>query len=313
MDLPSLICDACPTSQLFNDSIRTVKYTHSNSAVETPSGKDQKYENFPVGSWVLPAKLRPHIATFYKFARTIDDIADTNSLSAEEKIRRLSMFEATLTGKIFGHPGYERGDAMRLSLRETQISIQHCLDLITAFKRDATKLRYSDWPSLINYCRYSAAPVGRYLIDLHGGGETDYPPSDALCSALQILNHLQDCKGDFETMNRVYLPLEILQKHNVAINDLSADASSKGLRNVKKEILHKTEILINEANPLIRNLKSRRLAMEALSIINIAKCLSSELTVRDPLAERVRLSKWQYARSCMAGVLAAVTTQRRAK
>ena len=111
MDLPSLICDACPTSQLFNDSIRTVKYTHSNSAVEAPSGKDQKYENFPVGSWVLPAKLRPHIATFYKFARTIDDIADTNSLSAEEN-RRLSMFEATLTGKIFGHPTRGRRHAI---------------------------------------------------------------------------------------------------------------------------------------------------------------------------------------------------------
>ena len=167
---------------------------------------------------------------------------------------------------------------MRSSLHETKISIQHCLDLITAFKRDATKLRYSDWPSLMDYCRYSAAPVGRYLIDLHGGSETDYPPSDALCSALQVLNHLQDCKEDFETMNRVYLPLDILQKHNVAVNDLSADASSTGLSEVKQEILQKIETLIDDSQPLVRRLRSRRLAMEAQSIINIAECLSSELT-----------------------------------
>ena len=114
---------------------------------------------------------------------------------------------------------------MRSSLLETKISIQHCLDLIIAFKRDATKSRYADWPSLMDYCRYSAAPVGRYLIDLHGGSETDYPPSDALCSALQVLNHLQDCKEDFETMNRVYLPLDSLQRHNVDESDLSRRAA----------------------------------------------------------------------------------------
>ena len=287
-----------------------MKHSHSTSAIETPSGKDQKYENFPVGSWLLPANLRPHIATFYLFARTIDDIADSALLPAEEKIERLSLFEATLTGQVSGSAGYERGDAMRSSLLETKISIQHCLDLIIAFKRDVTKLRYSDWPSLMDYCRYSAAPVGRYLIDLHGGSETDYPPSDALCSALQVLNHLQDCKEDFETMNRVYLPLDSLERHNVDVNDLSADISSTGLSEVKQEILQKIGTLIDVSQPLIRQLKSRRLAMEAQSIINIARCLTSELASRDPLAERVHLSKWQYARSCIVGVLAANTTQR---
>ncbi len=281
--------------------------------IEKPSGKDQKYENFPVGSWLLPAHLRPHITTFYWFARTIDDIADSSLLSAEEKIKRLSLFEATLTGQVSGSPGYEKGDEMRSSLLETQISTQHCLDLIVAFKQDATQLRYSDWSSLMDYCRYSAAPVGRYLIDLHGGSEMDYPPSDALCSALQILNHLQDCKEDFEQMNRVYLPLDILQKHKVKVDDLSADATSQGLRNVIQEILNKTETLIDDSKPLIRQLMSLRLAMEVQSIINIADCLASELTNRDPLVERVRLSKWQYARSCMAGVLIAVYTQLRAK
>ena len=309
MDLPSSICDASPAPKPSGKRIKTVKHSHLTSAVETPSGKDQKYENFPVGSWLLSAHLRPHIATFYSFARTIDDIADSNLLSAEEKIYRLCLFEATLKGEISGSPGYERGDAMRSSLLETRVSIQHCLDLITAFKRDATKLRYTDWSSLMDYCRYSAAPVGRYLIDLHGGSKTDYPPSDALCSALQILNHLQDCREDFEQMNRVYLPLDIMHKHKVHVDDLSADVTSQGLRDVIQEILSKTETLIDDSRPLIRRLVSLRLAMETQSIINIASCLALELTRRDPLAERVRLSKWQYARSCIVGVLVAVCAQ----
>lgn len=313
MDLPSPICDAPPAPKPTDGRSRTVRHTHLTSAIETPSGKDQKYENFPVGSWLLPAHFRPHIATFYWFARTIDDIADSDSLSAEEKIERLSLFEATLKGEVSGNPGYERGDAMRSSLLETEISTQHCLDLIIAFKQDVTKFRYPDWSSLMDYCRYSAAPVGRYLIDLHGGSKTDYPPSDALCSALQILNHLQDCREDFEKMNRVYLPLDIMQKHKVKVDDLSRDVTSEGLRDVIQEVLNKTETLIDDSRPLIRRLVSLRLAMEAQSIINIAGCLVSELTRRDPLAERVRLSKWQYAGSCIVGVLVAIYTQLHAK
>ena len=309
MDLPSLICNVSSRSNSLNNCFRTVKDTPPASAIETPPGKNQDNENFPVGSWLLPAHLRPHITTFYRFARTIDDIADAQSLVADEKLERLCLFEETLMGNISGRRGYEKGDAMRSSLLKSNISVQHCLDLITAFKRDATKLRYADWPDLLDYCTYSACPVGRYLIDLHGGDKKDYPPSDALCSALQILNHLQDCKEDFEKLGRVYLPLDSLQKHNVPVSDLSAVSSSQGLRRVKLDLLRKTASLIEESRPLTSRLKSRRLAMEAQTIINIAKCLKSELTLRDPLAERVQLSKWQYVWSFIVGVIEATTTQ----
>ncbi len=162
------------------------------SAVETPSGKDAAYENFPVGSWLLPAPLRPHIATFYAFARAIDDIADNGDLPPAEKVARLDGFEDVLLGRDRDDPDFAKAARMRASLAETGIAPGHCIDLLAAFKQDAVKARYRDWDDLMGYCILSAAPVGRYLVDLHGGSADGYGASDALCMALQVINHLQD-------------------------------------------------------------------------------------------------------------------------
>ena len=131
-------------------------------AVETPSGKDSGNENFPVGSWLLPARLRPHVATFYAFARAIDDIADNPALEPEDKVVRLDGFATAILGHDTDHPGYAKAHRMRESLAETGVPPQHCLDLIAAFKQDATKTRYRDWVDLMGYCTLSASPVGRY-------------------------------------------------------------------------------------------------------------------------------------------------------
>ncbi len=172
-------------------------------AAETPSGKGASDENFPVGSWLIAPALRPHVALFYGFARAIDDIADNPALAPEEKIRRLDGFEAAITGREREDPAYVKAHRLRASLIETGVTAQHCVDLIAAFKRDATRLRYRSWDELIeDYCMLSAAPVGRYLLDLHGEAKNDYPPSDALCNALQVINHLQDCQADYRRLNQ---------------------------------------------------------------------------------------------------------------
>ncbi len=175
-----------------------------SGVVETPSGKGRGDENFPVGSWLIRRDLRPHVHAFYRFAREADDIADNPQLSAADKVRRLDRMAAVLEGA----PGKDApaATAMRASLRATGVTAQHCLDVLTAFRLDATKLRYRDWDDLMAYCRYSAAPVGRQLLDLHGEQRSTWPPSDALCSALQVLNHLQDCGEDYRALDRVYLP-----------------------------------------------------------------------------------------------------------
>ena len=208
--------------------------------VETPSGKDTAYENFPVGSWLLLAGLRPHIAIFYRFARAIDDIADNPGMAAEEKVRRLDGFEKALLGDDGGDPVYGTAHRMRKSLSETEVPADHCRDLIAAFKQDATKLRYRDWDDLMGYCLLSAAPVGRYLLDLHGGSADGYGPSDALCNALQVINHLQDCKDDYLGLNRVYLPQDWMKDEGVEVTDLAAGQSTPGLRRVLDRTLDAT-------------------------------------------------------------------------
>ena len=270
--------------------------------VETPSGKDSAYENFPVGSWLLPARLRPHIAKFYAFARAIDDIADNPDLAAEDKVRRLDDFEGALLGAHSAGPPLRTAHTMRDSLAETGVTADHCVDLIAAFKQDATKLRYDDWDDLMGYCLLSAAPVGRYLLDLHGGSADGYGPSDALCNALQVINHLQDCKDDYLGLDRVYLPQDWMKDEGVEVTDLAAGQSTPGLRRVLDRTLDATATLMTEARALPGGLKSRRLAIESAAILEIADRLSGLLRHRDPLGpRRVQLTKPGYVWCCVKG------------
>jgi len=275
----------------------------TSQGVETPSGKDADYENFPVGSWLLPAGLRPHILAFYRFARAIDDIADSPDLSRDDKILRLSGFENAINGVNADDRAYETGHTMRRSLQQTNVSPRHCLDLIVAFKQDAVKTRYDDWHDLIAYCMLSAAPVGRFLIDLNGGSVDGYGPSDALCSALQVINHLQDCQDDFRTLNRIYLPGDWMLAADVVANDLDATHSTPGLRRVLDRCLDKSIDLMNDAALLPSGLKSRRLAMESQAIINIAVRLINKLQTEDPLSTRVKLNKPESLWCCARGAV----------
>jgi squalene synthase HpnC len=276
------------------------------TAVETPSGKSAASENFPVGSFLLPAHLRPHVAAFYAFARAIDDIADNPALAAADKIARLDGFAAALTGAAAG-PGYEKAERLRASLAATAVTAQHGLDLIAAFKLDAVKLRYADWRELIEgYCMLSAAPVGRYLLDLHGENRAGYRAADALCNALQVLNHLQDCQDDYRQLDRVYLPQDWLATAGAGVEALDAAAAGPGIRRVIDRCLDGTDELIAIARLLPGQLRSRRLAMESAVIVRIAERLSRLLRRRDPLAGRVKLSGLQFAGCAIAGIARAL-------
>lgn len=271
------------------------------ATAEQPSGKDAAYENFPVGSWLLPSALRPHIARFYAFARAIDDIADSPDLGADEKIRRLDGFRRALVAPD-GDPAFAKAHAMRRTLADTGITAEHCLDLIDAFKQDATKTRYRDWDDLMGYCYKSAAPVGRFLVDLHGGARGGYAASDALCNALQVINHLQDCREDYRLLDRVYLPTTWLAEEGASVADLGRSHAIPALRRVLDRALDGTERLLVDATALPAGLVSRRLSLEAGAILAIARTLSLRLRREDPLAGRVALSPAGYAWACLTGV-----------
>ncbi len=262
--------------------------------IETPSGKGSHDENFQVGSFLLPAALRPHVAKYYAFARAIDDIADNPDLAPEDKVARLDRFERAILGEETDDPALVTAYRIRASLLETGITTRHCTDLVAAFKRDATKLRYDDWTDLLGYCEQSANPVGRYLLDLHGEDPAGYPASDGLCSALQVLNHLQDCQSDYRALDRVYLPGDWMAEAGVTVESLDEPVASPGLRQVIDRCLTGTEGLMVDAHRLPGELRSARLAMESEVIVRIADRLGVELRARDPVAERVELSKWQF-------------------
>jgi squalene synthase HpnC len=278
-------------------------------AFEAPSGKGASDENFPVGSFLLPRPLRPHVAVFYGFARAIDDIADNPALGPNDKLARLTAFEEAVLGHR-ADSGLEKAVAMRESLQATNITAQHCCDLISAFKQDAVQGRYESWDGLIDYCNRSAAPVGRYLLDLHGEAKADYPPSDALCNALQVINHLQDCAGDYAALDRVYIPLDYLKAEGLTVGSLAEPAASPGLRRVLDRCLVSLQPLLDEAKRLPLVLKSRRLALESGAIAALATRIAARLAKEDPLAHRVALSKPAFAVAAAWGV--AETLARRA-
>jgi hydroxysqualene synthase len=273
-------------------------------AFETPSGKGAADENFPVGSFLLPKRLRPHVAKFYAFARAIDDIADNNALRADDKLRRLDAFEDALYGRKAGEAGLEKAYAIRESCLATGVPLDHCRDLIAAFKQDAIKLRYDDWDDLMGYCFKSAAPVGRYLLDLHGEARDGWAASDALCNALQVLNHLQDCQDDYRNLDRVYLPGDWLRAERETVEALDRPASSPAMRRVLDRCIHATDALIVTARGLPVRLHSRGLAMESAVIVRLASRLSELLKRGDPLAGRVALTKMDFVRCGVGGAIA---------
>jgi hydroxysqualene synthase len=269
-------------------------------AVETPSGKGRGDENFPVGSFLIRRDLRRHVHAFYRFARNADDIADNPHLPADDKIRRLDRMAAVLDGAAGDDS--PASTAMRQSLAETGTTAQHCHDVLRAFRLDATKLRYDDWGDLMEYCRYSASPVGRQLLDLHGESRASWPASDALCSALQVLNHLQDCADDYRDLDRVYLPLDLMGAAGITVDALTAPAASPGLRQVIDRLLDRTDALIATARELPGHVRARGLRWESATIVALAGRLSRRLRRGDPLASRVALSKGDFAAALLAGI-----------
>ncbi len=273
-----------------------------SSSTEITSGKDAAYENFPVGSLLISSELRPHIHTFYYFARVIDDIADSAVLTADEKLRRLQGFEDAILGVNKSDPDFISGHRMHKSLNQTKVDKKHCIDLITAFKQDTFKNRYADWDELLSYCMLSAAPVGRYLLDLHGESQGAYPSSDALCSALQVLNHVQDCRDDFQTLNRVYLPVSFFEDEEILCHTLEKADLTDSFEYSLKAIINNSIKLINQSRLLPKKLNSTRLRIETNIIITVADHLSKKLLKENPFTRRIRLSKLQYFWCCVSGI-----------
>ncbi len=267
---------------------------------ELRSGKGHRDENFPVASRLIPARHRGAILAFYEFVRTADDIADHPSLSPEKKIALLDALDADLTGTEAGNP---QAVALRHALAERGLSPEHARDLLKAFRLDATKKRYADWDDLLGYCAYSAMPVGRFVLDVHGESRATWPASDAICAALQIINHIQDCADDYRKLDRVYLPLDALADRGIGVAALGDAKASPALRQCLAGLAGRTRALLLEGEALPVLVKDFRLGLEIAVIYALAYRLTGVIARHDPLSEGVHFGKPQAAAISLVAIL----------
>jgi squalene synthase HpnC len=263
-----------------------------SSVADLQSGKGHNDENFPVASFLIAPKNRPPVLAFYKFVRAADDVSDSATAAPEEKLALLEQMRASLVGESDCVP---EGAGLRTVLAERGLSPVHALDLLEAFRRDCTKLRYRDWDDLIDYCRYSAMPVGRFVLDVHGEDKSLWPANDALCAGLQVINHLQDCAKDYRELNRVYIPEPMLAAAGIGVDALAQDKANPALSGVISALARKNAELLDISRPFARGIKDGRLALEVDLIQTLADDLNTMLMNRDPLSQPVHHSKMDVA------------------
>ena len=243
---------------------------------------------------------------FYRFVRAADDVADSPDLPPEAKLARLRALERALRA---GDPAEPLAEALHAVDRRFNAGIAEASLLLDAFRQDAVRQRYDTWEALLDYCRRSADPVGRFLLRLHGEGEAAHAPADALCTALQILNHLQDLARDRADLNRIYLPEPWLERAGgeAAFFD---PARAETRRAVLDAALDRVDALLMTAGGLPERIESPRLATEAAVTLAMARRLSSRLRRHDPIRERVAVSGIDAA-IALAGALIGLPNRRR--
>ena len=273
------------------------------------SGKDHSQENFPVGSRLIAAEHRPVVMAYYRFARAADDIGDARA-PAEERLDRLdAMAEGLDAGASHRDaPGLPAvAVALGRIMADRGLKLANASDLLVAFKRDVAQSRYADWDDLISYCVHSAMPVGRFMLDVHGEDAGLIPASDALCAALQVINHLQDCHKDWHELDRVYLPADALAAAGLTADVLAQQPPPAALGEVVRGLAHRCRPLLDQSADFAAAIRAPGLAYEVAVIQALAVDLVGRLE-QAPFAKSRHHSKVEALfialRSCGALALA---------
>ena len=265
-----------------------------NAYAECVHMAQSHYENFPVASRLLPKHLRQPIAVIYAFARRADDFADEGNLSNEERIAALDDFSEKLD---LIEEGNNVEDTTFIALADVieqhQLPISLFHDLLTAFKMDVTKERYANFGEVMEYCRYSANPVGRLLLHLNKETSTQsLGYSDAICSALQLTNFLQDISQDLEESNRIYIPQDEMEKYGVSEEDILNKNTNDASRKLIAFQIARTARLMQSGAPLGKVLKGRMGLELRMTIMGGSRILYKLNQQYDDVFSRPRLSKW---------------------
>ncbi|MCU7494510.1 MAG: squalene synthase HpnC [Ignavibacteria bacterium] len=253
------------------------------------------YENFPVVSFLVPKKLRKHVAVIYKYARMADDLADEGDLSPQERIKALDCLEADLKDALAGE--YKNGFFRALvgTIHEKKLTPSYFFDLLTAFRQDVRVKRYNTFEEVMDYCRFSANPVGRIILELFEvRSEKLALLSDKICSALQLANFYQDASIDLKK-GRIYIPLEEMKKFNVTENDFELKKINTNFKELIRLQVDRTRELFLEGKPLTAflprplNLEIKWTVLGGLEILDKIKDNGY-----DVINKRPKLGKLEY-------------------
>src|ERR1039457_1512643 len=225
------------------------------------------YENFPVASVLLPARLRHPVSVIYRFARSADDFADEGELPAAERLAQLDDYRQELRRLEAGvAPRQPLFAELGQIVRRYRLPLPLFHALLDAFAQDVVKGRYADFADLMDYCRRSADPVGRLLLHLFGAAsEENLKHSDAICSSLQLINFWQDVGIDWRT-NRIYLPQDEMQRYGVSEHQIAAGDTSGQWKALMRFQVERARELIKSGAPLGRALPGR-IGLEIRTIV----------------------------------------------
>ena len=215
------------------------------------------YENFPVVSFLLPKKIRKHVAVVYQFARQADDIADEGDLTSAERLEQLKEYKDSFLKALDGKYLNNYWAALAETIREKELTSSNFLKLLTAFEQDIIKNRYNDFTELQNYCDNSANPVGRIILELHGIHNEDANKySDSICTALQLTNFYQDVSIDIQK-NRIYIPKDELLEFYVTENEFLLKEINSNFKRLMQFQVDRAEELFSDGKKLLNKLPWR--------------------------------------------------------
>ena len=250
------------------------------------------YENFPVASVLLPKKLRKPISAIYAFARTADDLADEGDLPAEARLAALNDYQDAFKQILAGK---QSTDPVLLALADTintfELTPTLFTDLLSAFKQDITKTRYKNFTEVLDYCSRSANPVGRLLLQLvNKDQQTARELSDAVCTALQLINFYQDIGQDYDENNRIYLAEDEMRAANIKKKHLSQHLTDKSFKSFMNQQVKRADNMLIAGYPLCRHIGGR-LGMELKMTIHAAHTVATKMLTTKDCFTRPRLSK----------------------
>ena len=253
------------------------------------------YENFPVASFLIPQHLRKDVAIIYWFARTADDFADEGNFLPEERLKKLNDFEIRLTALIKENYKDDFEKALNQTIKGKNLTQQYFYDLLKAFKQDVVKKSYSNFEELLEYCKYSANPVGRLILELNNIRDNDaFGLSDKICTALQLTNFYQDLKIDYKK-GRIYLPEDEMAEFMIEKKVFELSENSFNLKELLKFNINRTRKMFEDGRGLLKYLKGRLKYEIKWTILGGEEILNKiERSNYNVLIERPKLTKFDF-------------------